>query len=362
MSKRPCVGAIRSHVLMMVLMAGFNGAISALAPMTPTTLGTGGRMACSAAAAVVATTVTHPLDVVRVRLQVDESCVTDECLVDQKGLGVQKANMLSTARVIYMQGGVGGLYAGLQAGVVRQLTYGMPRMALFSIGLAHLAKSSPDGSTVSFGTKLLLGSASGGIAACIGVPTEVSLVRMAADARESNPEQRRNYKGLVDCLLRIAKTEGIGTLWVGVGMTVARAMLLNAGQLAVYSDAKLRLGALYLSQFGQVPPLIPLMFVSAFCGALAAVALSCPADVLKSRVQNACGQDEDQCDIDGNLMVAAGTTPSAMAIARELYTNEGPRAFYKGAGPAVAKIAPHTVISFIILDSLTKYFTGAPAM
>lgn len=237
---------------------------------------------------------------------------------------------------------------------------------------------------------------------------------MAADARESNPEQRRNYKGLVDCLLRIAKTEGIGTLWVGVGMTVARAMLLNAGQLAVYSDAKLRLGALYLSQFGQVPPLIPLMFVSAFCGALAAVALSCPADVLKSRVQNACGQDEDQCDIDGNLMVAAGTTPSAMAIAREvgnfdtmhgtlpnpklalegpracpgtgmtwpkrsspgpnrtispaphplpqLYTNEGPRAFYKGAGPAVAKIAPHTVISFIILDSLTKYFTGAPAM
>jgi hypothetical protein len=99
---------------------------------------------------------------------------TDVCLVDQRGLGVQKANMLSTARVIYMQGGVGGLYAGLQAGVVRQLTYGMPRMALFSMGLAHLAKS-PDGSKVSFGTKLLLGSVCGGVAACIGVPTEVGL-------------------------------------------------------------------------------------------------------------------------------------------------------------------------------------------
>lgn len=106
----------------------------------------------------------------------------------------------------------------------------MPRMGLFTIGLQKLKElRAAQGKGVDFGSKLVLGSACGGVAAMVGVPTEVSLVRMAADARVEDPAMRRNYAGVVDAVTRVAKEEGVTALWGGAGPTVARAMLLNAG-------------------------------------------------------------------------------------------------------------------------------------
>ena len=89
-----------------------------------------------------------------------------------------------------------------------------------------------------------------------------------------------------------------------------------------------------------------LQFVSAFIGATAAVALSCPADVIKSRIQNA----------------AVGEATGLLAVAGTLVKTEGVLAFWKGATPMIIKLAPHSVISFIVLDNLTKYITGRDAM
>lgn len=67
-------------------------------------------------------------------------------------------------------------------------------------------------------------------------------------------DQRRNYKHVFDALYRITKEEGVLALWrvcknvtclvpdnlplQGCGPTVARAMVVNAAQLASYSQAK----------------------------------------------------------------------------------------------------------------------------
>jgi hypothetical protein len=48
--------------------------------------------------------------------------------------------------------------------------------------------------------------------------------------------------------------------------------------------------------------------------------------------------------------------------AGQLVKKEGILAFWKGFGPATIKLAPHSVISFIILDNLTIWYTGKSAM
>ena len=133
-------------------------------------------------------------------------------------------------------------------------------------------------------------------------------------------------------LSTIAREEGVLALWAGAAPTVARACLLNAGQLGVYSEAKQRIEA----NFGLVG--IPLMFAGSICSAFAAVGLSCPADVIKSRIQNS----------------ATGTYSGIADCAGKMIKQEGVLSLWKGAGPAWIKLAPHTVISFIVLDTVTK--------
>jgi solute carrier family 25 oxoglutarate transporter 11 len=60
---------------------------------------------------------------------------------------------------------------------------------------------------------------------------------MTADGRLPASE-RRNYKHVGDALLRMAKEEGVVTLWRGAVPTMGRAMVVNAAQLASYSQAK----------------------------------------------------------------------------------------------------------------------------
>lgn len=73
--------------------------------------------------------------------------------------------------------------------------------------------------------------------ALVGSPADVVLVRMQADGKLPI-EQRRNYKHAIDGLVKITKNEGVLNLWRGVGPNIGRAMLMTAGQVASYDQAK----------------------------------------------------------------------------------------------------------------------------
>lgn len=60
---------------------------------------------------------------------------------------------------------------------------------------------------------------------------------MTADGRLPLAE-RRNYKNVFHALYRITSQEGVLTLWRGAIPTMGRAMVVNAAQLASYSQAK----------------------------------------------------------------------------------------------------------------------------
>ena len=94
-----------------------------------------------------------------------------------------------------------------------------------------------DGTPPGFLAKAALGMAAGVVGAFVGTPAEVALIRMTADGRLPVAE-RRNYKNVVEALLRITREEGLLTLWRGAIPTMGRAMVVNAAQLASYSQAK----------------------------------------------------------------------------------------------------------------------------
>jgi len=73
-----------------------------------------------------------------------------------------------------------------------------------------------------------------------GNPADLALIRMQSDGLKPLAE-RANYKSVFDALGRIAKQEGVTALWSGAAPTVVRAMALNFGQLAFFSEAKMRL-------------------------------------------------------------------------------------------------------------------------
>ena len=97
--------------------------------------------------------------------------------------------------------------------------------------------SSKDGTPPSFATKLSIGLASGAVGAFVGTPSEVALIRMTADGN-APLSQRRNYKNVVDALVRIFREEGLTALWRGAVPTIQRAMVVTGTQLSSYSQAK----------------------------------------------------------------------------------------------------------------------------
>merc|ERR1711881_458327 len=101
----------------------------------------------------------------------------------------------------------------------------------------------------------------------------MGLIRMTSDGTLP-VEQRRNYSSVFNALARIYKEEGLTTLWRGATPTIARAMVVNAAQLASYSQAKQAiLGSGYIQD-------------GIFCHFVASMIASMPVDIAKTRLQN----------------------------------------------------------------------------
>ncbi|KIH44654.1 hypothetical protein ANCDUO_25320, partial [Ancylostoma duodenale] len=153
------------------------------------------------------------------------------------------------------------------------------------------------------------------------------------------PEQRRNYKNVIEALFRIAKEEGILTWFRGCSPTVIRAMVVNAAQLATYSHAKeLILGT------KKVQDGIFCHFLASMISGLATTIASMPVDIIKTRIQA-------MKVIDG-VPEYSGLTDIVVKLLRK----EGIFAFWKGFTPYYMRLGPHTVLTFMFLEQFNRAY------
>lgn len=252
------------------------------------------------------------------------------------------------ARKIVKEEGLSGLYKGLDAGLARQMTYGMTRLGVFRTlsdwCKRKIERERPTGSAegdqapvqLPLWQKGVCALTAGGIGAMVGNPADLAVVRLTADG--GLPKAlRKNYAGVFDCLSRTAKQEGVLGLWKGSGMTVTRCMAVNLGQLASADQARDVLENLGAKKGGAVS-ILGGSVVGGFVGAV----FSMPFDYVKSQVQSM------QPDKLGKLPYKG-----AVDCARKTMARHGPARFYAGFLPYFFRQAPHAIITLCLLAELT---------
>jgi solute carrier family 25 oxoglutarate transporter 11 len=215
------------------------------------------------------------------------------------------------------------LYTGLSAGILRQAVYTTARLGFFDTFMKRLAVSAEaKGTKVGFKERAGAGLTAGGLAAMVGNPADLALIRMQSDGLKP-AAQRANYTSVIDALTRIAKNEGVTRLWAGCYPTVVRAMALNFGQLAFFSEAKNQLKGTSLSSRTQT------LTASAIAGFFASF-FSLPFDFVKTRLQK-------QTKAPDGSMPYKGMFDCFTKVAKD----EGLLRFYRGFGTYYVRIAPH---------------------
>lgn len=270
-------------------------------------------------AGMTATAVIQPVDMVKVRLQ----------LAGEGAKTGPRPSALSITREIIASGKALDLYTGLSAGLLRQAVYTTARLGFFDTFIKTLnARAEAAERKVTFAERAAAGLSAGGIAAMIGNPADLALVRMQSDGLKP-PEARANYRSVFDALFRISGNEGVAALWAGALPTVIRAMALNMGQLTFFAESKTQ-----LKQHTTLSPQNQTFAASAIAGFFASF-LSLPFDFIKTRLQK---QQKDP---------KTGQVPykGVLDCARKVVAEEGWMRFYRGFGTYYVRIAPHALVA-----------------
>jgi len=284
-----------------------------------------------------ATCFVQPLDLVKNRMQV--------CVVSDRS----RPSSMSVLMGVVKNEGFRTLYTGLSAGLLRQATYTTTRLGVYTYLFEKF--SNKDGSPLGFFHKAGLGMSAGACGAFIGTPAEIALIRMTADGNLLAAE-RRNYKNAFEAIFRIAKEEGLFTLWRGALPTMGRAMVVNAAQLASYSQAKqIILQTGYLADGKNFETFTLYVQDGIFCHFLAAMfsglvttIASMPVDIAKTRIQN-------MKIIDGKPEFKG-----AIDVISKVVKYEGISALWKGFTPYYFRLGPHTVLTFVFLEQMNKWY------
>uniref|UniRef100_A0A0K0FA73 Mitochondrial dicarboxylate carrier (inferred by orthology to a human protein) n=1 Tax=Strongyloides venezuelensis TaxID=75913 RepID=A0A0K0FA73_STRVS len=265
-------------------------------------------------ASCVAGFATHPIELIKVHLQTQQ---------------VVKIGIIGAIVNVYKLDGMFGFYSGITGNLFRQATSAATRFTLYD-----LLKKKIDGEKdMHFWVKALCAAVSGAIGGFFGTPADKTCVRMMNDAKLPHKE-RRNYKHVFDSLYRMVKEEGFLSLLKGWELASTRASFLTVGQAAFYDQIKI---SLLETEFFHDNLLT--FFVGSFIAAGVATLLTQPVDTIKIRIMNS-----EPGVFKGYLDCF-------------LYTLKlGPLALYKGLIPAFIRIAPYTILIFIISEELRVNF------
>lgn len=267
--------------------------------------------------------VTHPLDLVKVRLQLRS--------------GNAPSTMIGTFGYIVRNEGILGLYSGLSASLLRQMTYSTVRFGVYE---ELKQRYTPEGQKPSLPLLIGLSLASGFLGGISGNAADVTNVRMQQD-RALPAEQRRHYKHGLEGMFRMLRQEGPKSWFRGVWPNSVRAALMNASQLASYDSIKTA-----LLQYTPLGDTTTTHFTASFMAGFVATTVCSPVDVIKSRVMSASGK--------GQGMVS---------LLREITAQEGVRWMFKGWVPSFLRLGPQTICTFLFLEahrSTYRKFMGIP--
>ncbi|KAJ4261484.1 Mitochondrial dicarboxylate transporter [Fusarium torreyae] len=253
------------------------------------------------------------------------------CVRLQMRTGNAPKNMVGTFVHILRHDGPLGLYSGISASLLRQMTYSTARFGVYEEIKTRLTQRN-EGRTPSFGTLVALAAGSGFVGGIAGNFADVLNVRMQHDAALPH-DQRRNYKHAFDGMVRMAREEGPKSMFRGWLPNAGRAMFMTAGQLASYDVSKS-----LLLKYTPMEDNLKTHFTASFIAGLVAATVTSPIDVIKTHV------------------MSSSHNHNVLHLMREIHQTEGLMWMFKGWVPSFLRLGPQTICTFVFLEMHRKAY------
>lgn len=280
-------------------------------------MGYAGQFAASSIAPALAAIATNPIEVCKVKQQLEP----------------RPGGLIATFRQIGAVHGLFGLQSGLQMSVVREASKSFFRIGLF-LPILNSIHDKADGAAPIY-KRLAAGMSSGAIAALVCNPIELVKTRQqAAGAGLSSFK----YNGPLDGLLQLHASEGMAGMWRGTQVSMLRSAMVTGPHLTTYTAVKEG-----FSERGWMADAPPLHMLASLSGAFAGICCNQPLDVIRNKLYN---QPLSKDGKTGRLY------SGALHCAQLVWRSEGVGGFYRGFMSHYMRVGPHYVLTFTILEQI----------
>ncbi|KAI8971708.1 mitochondrial carrier domain-containing protein [Mycotypha africana] len=270
----------------------------------------------------------HPLDTIKVRMQLAKNTARS---ATGKPLG-----FLGVGAKIIRHESFWALYKGLGA-VVSGI---VPKMAIrFSSFELYKQWMADNTGKVSTTAVFLAGLAAGTTEAVLVVsPMDLIKIRLQAQRHSmADPLDIPKYRNAPHAAYTIVREEGVRALYKGVTLTALRQATNQAANFTAYQEFK-KMAKRY--QNLEELPSYQHLILGGVSGAMGPLS-NAPIDTIKTRIQksNATGSGWERFK----------------TVTSEIMTKEGPRAFYKGLTPRLLRVAPGQAVTFMVYEKVKSW-------
>ncbi|KAI6660163.1 Mitochondrial substrate carrier family protein ucpB-like [Oopsacas minuta] len=290
------------------------------------------RFALASTSSMTASFITNPIDVTKVRMQLEGELKSHTPLYNR----YYKGFLRGAVRILLDEGPRGWL-KGVTPSLMREFSYGGIRLGAYEPIKELFGATDP--AHTPLWKKIAAGGTSGMVGSAIANPTDLVKIRM------QGTKVGKRYKTTFHAFAHIFRTEGIRGLWRGVGPTVQRAMILTASQTSSYDHTKHTILNLDLMVEG-----LPLHIVSSITAGFVCALCTSPFDVIKTRIMNQESAKEGGGKVYKTMLDCLVKT----------VRSEGMSGLYKGFFPNWMRLGPHTIICFLIFERLRIIFNIRP--
>lgn len=288
------------------------------------------HLAAGVTGGVVSTLILHPLDLIKIRFQVNEG-VSSKLMTNRP----QYTGLWNAAVTIVRTNGARGLYQGVTPNVWGAgASWGLYFLGYNALkthkqaGNADIALSAP--------AHMLAAAQAGFITLLLTNPIWVAKTRLCLQYDCSVSSDAKHYKGMFDCLYKTYKFEGLRGLYKGFVPGVF-GVSHGALQFMAYEELKKVYNA-----YRNEPPNAKFGTLEYLCFAalskIFAATATYPYQVIRARLQ------------DQHRHYAG-----AIDVMRQTYVNEGLAGFYKGIVPGVLRVIPACCITFVIYEHVIQF-------
>jgi solute carrier family 25 (mitochondrial thiamine pyrophosphate transporter), member 19 len=256
-------------------------------------------------AGAIARTLVAPLDVVKIRLQ-----------IQKENYKVSNAKYKGAVQAMFQIAKEEGIRKGLWAGTIPALCLWIPYTGI-QFGMLDKLNTGLN-STNTNNNQFVNGALAGATATIITYPFDIIRTQLASQGIP------RMYNGVFDAFLGLLKRN---KLYAGLGITLVEIVPATAVQFGAYEYLK-NLEILESNHFAK----------GFLAGSCARIVIH-PLDVMKKRLQ-VIGLKR------AASYGAAETANKAIPLIVSILKTEGVRGFYKGLLPALCKSAPSSAITF----------------